>query len=77
VRASQPADERLARARRQDLNGETGTVSAGNYAKGDSVSLYVTAMPEGESGSKKFYTNLLQQAVTQKGAEIQARARAN
>ena len=38
------------------MNGETGTVSAGNYAKGDSVSLYVTAMPEGESGSKKFYT---------------------
>ena len=36
------------------MNGETGTVSAGNYAKGDSVSLYVTAMPEGEKPQQTF-----------------------
>ena len=48
-----------------NTNGEDGTVSAGDYGKGDSASLFVSELKPGSS--KAFYKELLGEGLSQKG----------
>ena len=48
-----------------NTNGESGTVSAGDYGKGDSAALYVSDLPPG--GDKAFYAKLIAKGLAQKG----------
>lgn len=57
-----------------DVNGEDGTMSTGDYGKGDSASLFVgPPLKPGESlesMSKDYFSDLLLAGVTQKGANL-------
>lgn len=57
-----------------DLNGEDGTVQAGEYGKGDTATFFVYEeagnVPDIASQDKAFFTNVLQKAISQKSANI-------
>ena len=46
-------------------NGESGTVSAGDYGKGDSAALFVSDLAPGDD--KAFYSKLIAKGLAQKG----------
>ncbi|KAH8070487.1 hypothetical protein JL720_11753 [Aureococcus anophagefferens] len=46
-----------------NTNGESGTVSAGDYGKGDSAALYVSDLPPG--GDKAFYAKLIAKGLAE------------
>jgi len=50
-----------------NTNGEDGTISAGDYGKGDSAALFVSDLKPGSS--KEYYTQLLKAGLAQKGTE--------
>jgi len=58
----------------QDVNGEDGTIQAGEYAKGDTATLFVYADPgkvkDIGSQPKKFFEDAIIKAISQKGANI-------
>jgi len=56
-----------------DVNGEDGTLSAGDYQKGDNAALYVTGAPPSGTASlsdKAFVQQILSEAISQKSANI-------
>jgi hypothetical protein len=58
----------------QDVNGEDGTIQAGEYAKGDTATLYVY-QDEGKVSNineqpKSFFENVLIKSISQKGNNI-------
>lgn len=58
-----------------NTNGESGTISANDYIKGDSSFLFVTPATEGESLSptnKKLIQKVLMQSLSQKGDPLQS-----
>ena len=57
-----------------DMNGETGTISANDFQKGDSLTFFLGDAPAGEV-NKKYVAQVLEQSVTQKGSAVQASAR--
>jgi len=57
----------------QDVNGEDGTIQAGEYAKGDTATLFVYPDPGSVKVSeqpKSFYEDCLIKAISQKGANV-------
>eukprot|EP00968_Pinguiococcus_pyrenoidosus_P001908 scaffold94_cov254-Pinguiococcus_pyrenoidosus.AAC.22 len=56
-----------------DVNGEDGTLSTGDYQKGDNAALFVTGAPPNGAQSlsdKKFVSDVFAQAISQKSANI-------
>jgi len=56
-------------------NGESGTVGANDYVKGDSANFYETPLPSGESLSvtnKGLYSKILQEALGRKGDVLES-----
>jgi len=56
-----------------DVNGEDGTVSAGDYGKGDSAALYLGPKPSGslDSQDNKYFADLIYSGLTQKASVVQ------
>eukprot|EP00520_Triparma_pacifica_P004174 CAMPEP_0118661948 /NCGR_PEP_ID=MMETSP0785-20121206/16559_1 /TAXON_ID=91992 /ORGANISM="Bolidomonas pacifica, Strain CCMP 1866" /LENGTH=279 /DNA_ID=CAMNT_0006555437 /DNA_START=65 /DNA_END=904 /DNA_ORIENTATION=- len=53
-----------------DVNGEDGTVQAGNYAKGDTATFYVAEGEKGDVGDKEVAERVLRKAISQKGENV-------
>ena len=57
-----------------DVNGEDGTIQAGEYAKGDTATLFVYTAKGGvddvASQPKAFFEEVLSKAISQKGSNI-------
>jgi hypothetical protein len=53
-----------------DVNGEDGTVQAGNYAKGDTATFYVAEGEKGDVGDKDVAERCLRKAISQKGDNV-------
>lgn len=53
-----------------DVNGEDGTVQAGEYAKGDTATFYVAEGEKGDVGEKETVERVLRRAISQKGDNI-------
>jgi len=57
----------------QDVNGEDGTIQAGEYAKGDTATFFVVpsaGKTDIQSKDKDFFKNAIIAAISQKGANI-------
>lgn len=62
----------LSRKPLEDTNGEAGTISAGDYMKGDSATFFVGKDSGGIDGKKKpFFKKVLLQAIQAKAANIE------
>jgi len=57
-----------------DVNGEDGTIQAGEYAKGDTATFFLYSPPGNvknlEEKGKDFYSECLEKAISQKGANM-------
>ncbi|GMI35699.1 hypothetical protein TrRE_jg2872 [Triparma retinervis] len=53
-----------------DVNGEDGTVQAGNYAKGDTATFYVATGEAGDVADKGVAESVIRKAISQKGDNV-------